>query len=647
MDNYFPKGPSKGPALPRPPGDDTSVEESPQGKARKTTFEAFDPFGETPRASNRASLEDETPKINNLRDIPDETPKISNASGISGHSTSRIPSVPEINKKSSLEMALPNSRAPPRTRSRRSGRVSSGVSVGGNSTMSASSGRRTRKSSSNELNLSRRPTRHSSGRSSRRHISDDMSLPSTASAPVISSSSSGLRRTDISSRNMNSRLVEEIEEDEESIHSAPEPGQERKPKKSKTKKPLQSSDHDPMRHSSKDSPKSSLKKKKIKRSEVVGGATAAGVAAGVQASSKETIPDEETGIESAFKTPPSKKKKETKTPSTVSSTPNVKSKATEEGANVTIAHTFTQSGGAGRNAGRILGMSKPIAGIVAVLLMGTLGMGIFGWLEAFNLKEQIEELEYQIDRLEGEVDRLASEVDRLETENDRYEALNDQLNNTVAELQAVNDDLEETAAELDTSVKSLNATVIDLEGINEDLSTQNAEYQRLNGELVQIVSFLNETAGAINQSFEDLTRFLSEQIILNRQIAIRTLELQYQDQATFWDCTLTDIFQGESWVNNQNSPVGTVDISRVLTYVDERVLSELCLSRSDFNLFLVSRYGSLSTVSVNQLRQSVALYTGQALNYYFPDAGETGLTPVDWAEASYTCEGVADFILFP
>lgn len=73
-----------------------------------------------------------------------------------------------------------------------------------------------------------------------------------------------------------------------------------------------------------------------------------------------------------------------------------------------------------------------------------------------------------------------------------------------------------------------------------------------------------------------------------------------------------------------------------------QVLSEMCASRSEFESFLEQRY-SLTSMTSEDLRQGVALFTTNLFNYYFPDPGQEGLTPEEWAAADYSCLNVPPF----
>jgi len=310
---------------------------------------------------------------------------------------------------------------------------------------------------------------------------------------------------------------------------------------------------------------------------------------------------------------------------------------------VTIKHQFetasstVHTGHKSRSTLGSLLLNKWILGGVAVAILGaSVGGGIWSFLQIPGLNHQIAELERQVNRLE-------SEVDRLETQNDRYQVLNDNLNQTAMELQITNVELQGTADRLDGTVDRLNGTVTELEQVNRDLTQENERYAELNAELNTILEFLNETAQNLNESYEDIVAFLAEQISVNRVLVLQTLENTYGQITISWDCTFRDVFRGEAFVVDEDSPIGSDSLPDVLDHVEERILSELCIDTADFEAFLNSRYLPLDSMTTNQLYSAVAVYVIAAMNYYFPDSGEPGLTPEDWASADYSCENVIPF----
>lgn len=361
-------------------------------------------------------------------------------------------------------------------------------------------------------------------------------------------------------------------------------------------------------------------------------------------------------------------------------------------------------GGGGVSAGLIFGMSKPILAVVMLGLLGAGGAAALGWLQIPGLKDQIQALEQQVLRLSAEVTRLSLEVDRLEDENDRYAGLNDQLNATVDDLGDVRDDLNGTSASLADQVdelreqnleyasltEGLNRTVLELseevsyfKGALADLATENeilanrtvalqnlsdqlsnttlqqnetlvamqetlqnytAENDRLvhlNNDLVTLVQFLNDTSSGLGNSLENITSFLSDQINANQALVLESLENTYRQRVQSWDCEYGDVFPDDAFGRNFSAPMNrATELPAVLDYVDQRVLSELCLEGGDFATFLDAAYPEATdeVVTSYRLMRAVRIYVDLALDYYFPEANETGLPLDDWTSASFKCE---------
>jgi hypothetical protein len=78
--------------------------------------------------------------------------------------------------------------------------------------------------------------------------------------------------------------------------------------------------------------------------------------------------------------------------------------------------------------------------------------------------------------------------------------------------------------------------------------------------------------------------------------------------------------------------------SDVQTYINERVLSKMCLDPNDFNNYLSSTVSS-NGVTSNQLMRAVVLYTDDAMKYYFPadEDDANGVTLDQWIDASFRC----------
>lgn len=394
---------------------------------------------------------------------------------------------------------------------------------------------------------------------------------------------------------------------------------------------------------------------------------------------------------------------------------------------LTIEHKAARSGGGGAGRSLIFGLSKPMIGLVALLVLGTgstFAYAISQWLRIPGFQTQIEELELEVNRLGMEVDRLTAEVDRLAVQNDRLESLNDRLNLTVVEFKAQNAQLNASNVVYEMLNNGLNMTALELQGSLENLQEQNVEYATLNNQLNEtnlalssevnrlenatsllerqneqlfllaeslssetaqlelsneqlnetvvglevmvldfelennrltqlnsdlgtIVSFLNTTTANLDETFDAVSAFLAGQINVNRFLVLETLQNTYQQRLSSWDCDFRDVFRNRDFANDGSIPIGADDYPEVVAYVDEQLLTELCLDQADFEQYLESavvQSGIVPPVSttVNQLIMGVQSYTNLAADYYFPDNGDAvgGLSNEDWEAASFNCENL-------
>jgi myosin heavy subunit len=329
-----------------------------------------------------------------------------------------------------------------------------------------------------------------------------------------------------------------------------------------------------------------------------------------------------------------------------------------------------------------------------------------------RLKGQVDRLDREVDRLSNATDRLSQVNDELEqnvhnyaVENDRLNAsvsffakLNTKLNSTVEELSnevndfkneneflvEINQGLNLTVTELSDKVQeldvfndqllkansnlsksvdhlvnetaklammneALNDTATDLRNEISSLSSEVDRLDRLTINLKNLVSFLNETALNIDESFDSMTDFLSKQIESNRVLVMETLENLYRQRISNWDCDFREFFLSEFFVSNRDAPIGIDLYPKAIGYIEERVLSDLCLNTVDFEGFLEEfmKLTKTSDASFNQLQQAAGQYTGLAVNYYFsPSAVTNSTTSVQWAEANYNCNNLPPESLF-
>lgn len=282
--------------------------------------------------------------------------------------------------------------------------------------------------------------------------------------------------------------------------------------------------------------------------------------------------------------------------------------------------------------------------------------------------------EEQNDRLNASVAELERQNDILEENNADYAALNAQLNET-------NQNLSDEVDTLEVITQGLNATVVELDEVNQNLTVQVDRLEVANGNLTvqvdeletananltatvdeleqqvknleEILEFIKEYADEIQESVESIAAFLADQIEIYRQLIMVRLELTYQQSTIGWVCGYDLTFRGQPFTDDPNSPMGAAYYPLAVVsddgaddgYVEEEVLTELCLNNTDFELYLSnltdSEINPPVNVTSNELQVGVSRYTGFALEWYFPSTSAgPGLDSADWANASYDCKNL-------
>jgi hypothetical protein len=205
-------------------------------------------------------------------------------------------------------------------------------------------------------------------------------------------------------------------------------------------------------------------------------------------------------------------------------------------------------------------------------------------------------------------------------------------------LTNITGDLEDITADQNATIAALRATLTGfldendrLAGLNDDLST--------------VVTFLNGTSTDLQASLAQVTSFLADQINANSVIVMRSLENNYLQRIANWDCDYRDVFRGKDFGSNFDNPIPLGDLPQVVNYVNARVLNEICLDQSDFAQYLQEAFPT-GVTSFNLL-SAVTIYTREALDFYFPEAGERGLSKQQWAAAGYRCSNLTTTFDFP
>jgi hypothetical protein len=343
------------------------------------------------------------------------------------------------------------------------------------------------------------------------------------------------------------------------------------------------------------------------------------------------------------------------------------------------------------------------SGAAAYFLTGWLEIpGLNNQIKA--LGAQVDRLAGEVNRLEAENDRYESLNDQLNATVQEFAGLNDQLKMTASRLEEINKDLNATNfefkdriedlsqqnqeyatlnAELDATAVQLayevdqfrraiatlvlenadlanlsdklagltgdlgsiaedqNLTIAALELTLTDIVSENTRLADLNKDLTNIASFLSETSAGLDNSLQQITQFLAGQITANRILLLGSLENTYRQRITNWDCDYRDIFRVFAFGNEYSNVIPTADENMVIRYVSDRVLSEMCLDRTDFEQYLFNNTIPQGLTS-NRLMTVLLVYTTTALDYYFPEPGEDGLSALDWADAAYDCQNLAN-----
>lgn len=258
-------------------------------------------------------------------------------------------------------------------------------------------------------------------------------------------------------------------------------------------------------------------------------------------------------------------------------------------------------------------------------------------LETASLKNSTASLEMQVGDLQDQAETLNTTNSELNATNQILETQNVKLNSDIILLNGTNNALM-------TQNKNLTASVTALDQQNTDLKEQ---VDRLES----VVGFLNETT--TNGTFEELIQTLGSLIETNRNLVLTNLKTQYLSRVDNWLCDFLTDFAGKAFIESPNIGIGASDYPSVISNVDLGAMVPLCLDTDNFEGFVsltfpssLNGMSSPYNVTTNQLRSAVAQYTSQALNYYFPDQGEVGISPQNWTQAGYACEGFPSSLKF-
>jgi peptidoglycan hydrolase CwlO-like protein len=268
--------------------------------------------------------------------------------------------------------------------------------------------------------------------------------------------------------------------------------------------------------------------------------------------------------------------------------------------------------------------------------------------------------------LAGQVDKLMDENSELRNLTSELKATEVNLRGEVTTLQNTTDALNETNIALQNQidglfeqVEEMNVTNAALQQENQNLTSQVERLDIKNGDLQNEVDKLESISRYLqefvqnNETLADIVEQLNSLIEANRNLALTSLQNQYLSRIDFWLCDFLTDFAGLAFIEDPELPLGDDDYPDVIGHVERQLLSDLCLQTTNFEdfmkvLFLNETTGPPPPVNVttNQFRSAVAQYTTLALDYYFPDSGEPGLTDLDWDLAGYQCTGLPTDLSF-
>jgi hypothetical protein len=185
-------------------------------------------------------------------------------------------------------------------------------------------------------------------------------------------------------------------------------------------------------------------------------------------------------------------------------------------------------------------------------------------------------------------------------------------------------------------------TVVELQDEIAILREENDRLTNLTSSLGTILSFLEETNQDADVTVDQLAGQLQEQITNSRRLVMENLQNTLIQRTQTWNCDYVNAFSGSSFAQDFSVPIPSGSYDAVMDYVETRVLQDLCLDRSDFELYLsVNFMPNGDGLTSNELISGVSMYTIDALDHYFPDSGEDGVTEEEWAEAEYDCSNLS------
>ena len=261
---------------------------------------------------------------------------------------------------------------------------------------------------------------------------------------------------------------------------------------------------------------------------------------------------------------------------------------------------------------------------------------------ADNLNLTVYELEDVAFQLNITKDELIQEINTLQSRNQEYQLLNQGLSTNVEQLanevqyfqnslQSLTDEhtvlkntttsLQELANQFANTTINQNETLAVLKQTLEGFAYENDRLEKFNTDLMDGLTYLNTTLqNGIDTSIEEITLVLGQQVQQQQLMTLKQLEISYIQMIENWDCNYRDVFNNEIYGQNYDAAITDNNILplAVSDYVNERVLSKLCLDIYDFSNYLNTQQYTDGIITSNQLIRSTILYTNEAMKYYFP-----------------------------
>eukprot|EP00547_Thalassionema_nitzschioides_P002015 CAMPEP_0194205562 /NCGR_PEP_ID=MMETSP0156-20130528/4804_1 /TAXON_ID=33649 /ORGANISM="Thalassionema nitzschioides, Strain L26-B" /LENGTH=599 /DNA_ID=CAMNT_0038931865 /DNA_START=20 /DNA_END=1819 /DNA_ORIENTATION=+ len=275
-------------------------------------------------------------------------------------------------------------------------------------------------------------------------------------------------------------------------------------------------------------------------------------------------------------------------------------------------------------------------------------------VENQQLNETVTDLNIANQQLNETVDKLAVENQLLNESVTLLTLENDRLNVSVNVLTLINNNLSATNEELQVEIGNLTGQVETLEETNEELEQANnnltdtvQDLQKEISDLEKQINRLETILLAINDTisnssdWEKILEDLEKAANDTRNAVIADLELYYDGVNQAWICQYPTDFAGETFLETPDAPMGQPAYDTVVANVNTNVLLEMCLNVTNYELYVQVQTGKTEVeVTFNEIRNGVTRYTEGAINYYFNEVDDGGLTPLDWTKADYDCQNL-------